>query len=114
MAMLLATSLIFIAARILIPDEPSEEPLDLREHYFDVRIPFFAVLAVQWMFPLAGMAAWGGFSLTTPAVFFRIVWLVLAAIGLLVARPSVHWILANVWFAVLVAYFASYTAFTGT
>ena len=104
--MLIATSLIFIAARILIPDEPTEERLDLRDHYFDVRVPFFAVLMVLWLFPLVGMAIFLSFSLFSADVLCRIAWLTLAATGLLVKRTFVHWILACVWFAVLIAYFA--------
>ncbi len=104
--MLIATSLIFIAARILIPDEPNAERLDLRTHYFDVRVPFFTVMTVVWVFPLAGMAIFRSFSFSSPDVFCRLAWLALAAIGLLVRRPVVHWILAFSWFAVLVVYFA--------
>ena len=95
-----------MAARILIPEEPTEERLDLRDHYFDVRVPFFAVLTALWIFPLTGIAVFGSFSLFAPIVLFRLVWLALAAVGLLVQRPALHWILAYVWFAVLIAYFA--------
>ena len=103
--MLVATSLIFVAARILVPDEPNEERLDLRDHYFDVRVPFFSVLALLWLFPLAGMAIFRDVSLFSPDVLFRLAWLALATTGLLVPRPVLHWLLAGAWLVVLVGYF---------
>lgn len=104
--MLCATSLIFIAARILIPEEPAERRLDLRQHYFEVRVPFFLVLAVLWLFPLAGMAIFRNFSVWSPEVLCRVAWLAFAVVGIAVRHPAVHWLLAGAWFAVLFVYFA--------
>ncbi len=103
--MLLATSLIFVAARILIPEEPTEGRLDLRDHYFDVRVPFFSMLVALWIFPLTGIVVFGTFTLSEPTVYYRLIWLGLAAVGLLVRRPAIHWVLAGGWFALLIAWF---------
>ncbi|QIK96918.1 hypothetical protein G7076_11230 [Sphingomonas sp. HDW15A] len=41
-AILIQTALIYIMAGLVLPDIPADEPLDLKDHYFRERLPFFA------------------------------------------------------------------------
>ena len=104
--MLMATGLIFIAARILIPDEPADETLDLEKHFFAIRVPFFSTMALLWVFPLAGLAIFRTFDVLSADVLCRSAWHTLSIAGVLVRKPAAHRIIMVAWVGVLIVYFA--------
>jgi hypothetical protein len=96
-AMLSTASLVFIAARVLVPDLPADRRADLRSHYFRIRVPFFAILSLFWLLLLLGPVLLGGTGLAEPVVVHRAVFLGLSVSGVLIRQPAWHAALALFW-----------------
>jgi hypothetical protein len=94
--MLFTAGLIFVASRVLVPELPPGDIVDLRAHLIRVRVPFFATLSVVCLLPvLRGFVVEGG-SLLDPLNVVRGIMFFLAVSGVLVKQPV--WL---VWLAVL-------------
>lgn len=88
--MVLAASLIFVAAHVLVPDISRDECVDLRAHYLRIKIPLFATLSAFWLFPLVGGLAFMGRGLFDASSVARSVMFGLSLSGLLVERLWWH------------------------
>jgi hypothetical protein len=93
--MVLAASLIFVAAHVLVPEIRHDERVDLRAYYLRIRIPLFATLTTFWFFPLVGGLVFMGSSLFDPTIVARAAMLGLSLSGLLVERLRWHALLAT-------------------
>jgi hypothetical protein len=92
--MVLAASLIFVAARVLVPELRHDDRVDLRAHYLRIRIPLFATLTVFWMFPFLGRLLFAGGSLFEPVSVARGVMFGLSLSGLAIKQLRWHALLA--------------------
>jgi hypothetical protein len=102
--MLAAAALIFVTARVLVPEASSRNVVDLREHFFQIRRPFFAILSVFWLFPTLGTLIATGASYGDTTMLFRFGLMALSISGLLVRDARFHALLALGWFALLLSH----------
>ena len=104
--MLVAAAFIFVSARILVPEIRSDRSVDLREHFFRIRVPLFATLSVFWLFPIVGrlMFASGTYGEATMLVRFSLMGLSVS--GLLIRDARWQSVLAVLWFTLLVSHMA--------
>ena len=91
--MLFLAALTFIAARVIVPELLPDQRLDLRTHYLQNRVPFFATLSLGWIFPLLGSFVLEGRTLFEPLVLARVVLLGLGLSGLFIKNLAWHAIL---------------------
>ena len=104
--MLAAAALIFVSARVLVPELSSSKVVDLREHFFRIRAPLFSTLSVFWLFPTVGTLMVTSGSYSDATMLFRFSLMGLSVSGLLVREPRWHSVLAVGWFALLVSHLA--------
>jgi len=102
--MLAAASLIFIAARVLVPELSAQQRVDLRTHFFRVRAPLFGTLTAFWFFPIIGRLLFAGGTMTDPTMLARFALLGLSVLGLVVSRPRVHFAIAIIFSILLVGH----------
>jgi hypothetical protein len=100
--MLLSASLIFVAARVLEPELPRGECVDLRSHYSRIRLPFFLTLSIFWLFPILGRFLFVSGNLLEPMMIGRIAFFVLSLSGAAVKSSAWHATLAILWACFLV------------
>ena len=100
--MLLSASLIFVAARVLEPELPRGECVDLRSHYFRIRLPLFWTLSLFWVFPIFGRFLFVDDSFLEPTTMGRIAFLGLSLSGAVVESSTWHATLGIVWACCLV------------
>lgn len=104
--MLVAAALIFVSTRVLVPELPPRGSIDLRDHFFRIRAPLFAVLSFFWFFPTVGTLFYTSRSLGDATMLVRFALMGLSFAGLLTRDPRWHSGLAVGWFALLVAHLA--------
>ena len=101
--MLVSASLIFVAARILEPELAAGSCVDLRAHFFRVRLPLFATLSVFWLFPILGRFLFLEGRLADRETVGRLAFLGLSISGIVVKSSTWHSALAVLWAGLLVA-----------
>jgi hypothetical protein len=87
---LVQTALIYMMAAIVLPDIPSDEPIDLRDHYYREAPAFFgiAMAVILWSLFREYMLEGG---LPEPLnLLFHGIFLALAVIAATVRRPRLH------------------------
>lgn len=82
--MLFLAALIFIIARVLVPELLPDQRQDLRTHFLQVRVPFFATLSLCWLFPVLNSIMLEGRDLVDPLFLIRTSLLGLSLSGLLI------------------------------
>lgn len=102
--MLVAAALIFVTAKVLVPEASSGKAVDLREHFFRVRRPLFATLSVFWLFPTVGTLIATSASIGDTSMLFRFSLMGLSISGLLVRDARFHAVLALGWFFLLASH----------
>ena len=91
--LLFLAALTFIVARILVPELQPDQRLDLRAHYLQIRVPFFATLSLCLLFPVLGSIVLEGGSFFEPLVLARGLLLGLVLSGWLIKNMTWHEIL---------------------
>lgn len=105
-AILIQTALIYMMAGLVLPDIPADEPLDLKDHYFRERLPFFGsgLAAISWSvireIILEGRPP-------VPVNFaFHLIFIAMSVIALLSSREGLH----KTFAALMSPMFVGYTA----
>ena len=88
--MLFVAALIFIVARVLVPELQPDQRLDLRTHFLQIRVPFFLTLSLCWLFPVLGSIVFEGRELYDPLVLARTILLGLSLSGMLIKNLTWH------------------------
>ncbi len=104
--MLAAAALIFVSSRVLVPELSSSRAVDLRAHFFRIRVPLFAILSVFWFFPTVGTLMFTSRAYSDATMLFRFSLMGLSVAGLLIRDPRWHPVLAVGWFTLLVSHLA--------
>ncbi len=91
--LLFLAALTFILARVLVPELQPDQRLDLRAHFLQIRVPFFATLSLCWLFPVMGLIVLEGGSFFEPLDLARGLLLFMALSGLLIKNLKWHAIL---------------------
>jgi hypothetical protein len=94
---LAAASLIFVAARVLVPELHDGQHVDLREHFLRIRVPFFSILGFFWLFLIASRMAYIGGSLFEPPVAAWLAFILLCILGAVLKRDAWHALIALAW-----------------
>lgn len=92
-AMLFLAALIFIVVRVLVPELVPDQRMDLRAHFFQTRVPFFATLSLCWVFPILISIVLEGRGLFDPLLLTRVDLFVLSVSGFLTKILAWHVIL---------------------
>ena len=92
--MLFLAALTFIVARVLVPELQPDRRLDLRDHFHQIRVPFFTTLSLCWLSPVLGSFVLEGRGFFEPLVLARAFLLGLSVSGMLIKNLTWHAILS--------------------
>jgi hypothetical protein len=103
---LIQTILIYMMAAIVLPDIPSDETIDLKDHYYREAPAFFAIAIAAIAWSLFREYMLDGRLPEPLNLVFHGIFLALALIAALVRRPRVHEAFAGVMAVLFSAYIA--------
>lgn len=105
-AILVMTALIYLMAALVFPDVPADGTLDLEDHYFRERVPFFAVGAAAIGWSIARELILDG-RLPHPAnLAFHLLFLAMALAAMRTANRRLHQLFASLMISLFVLYVA--------
>lgn len=93
-SLLLLAAMVFIVARVLVPELIPDQRLDLRTHYLKIRVAFFSTLSLFWLFPVLGSIVLEGRGFFEPLFLARAFLLGLSLSGMLIKNLTWHGFLA--------------------
>ena len=106
-ATLIQTALIYLMAALVLPDVPADRDVDLKEHYWRERIPFFAAgfAAIGWS--IVREIILEGRPPERENLVFHLVFLTMSAIALASRREALHKLFAGAMFLIFLVYIAA-------
>lgn len=103
-AILTGTGFIYMMAALVFPDMPADGPLDLKDHYYRERLPFFAVGAGAVAWSIVRDLVLDG-TLPDPAnLAFHLLFLAMALVAIRSRSERLHQLFAAAMLALFVIY----------
>jgi len=105
-AVLLQTILLYMMAGLVLPDIPPGEPVNLRDHYFRERRPFYGAFVLMLLVSVSKDWVLGGRLPSPENLVFHGVFATLSLLAFFIRRPRFHEIATPLGALVMAAYIA--------
>lgn len=105
-AILIQTALFYMMAAVVLPDIPSDQPTDLKAHYYREAPVFFAVGAATIAWSMLREVMLDGQLPQGINLAFHLLFLIMSTTAALVKRPRVHEAFAGAMAVLFVVYIA--------